>query len=108
MAALLNEDGSVEKMKAEFQKRRDYMVERINNIRGLSCIKPQGAFYCFIDISKINKDSLQFAERLLEEAKVAVIPGEGFGADGFIRLSFATSMENIKKGLDRIEQWVGR
>jgi aspartate aminotransferase len=106
IAALLNEDGSAEKMRIEFQKRRDYMLERVNKIKGFSCIRPQGAFYCFVDIAKINKSSLQFAERLLEEAKVAVIPGEGFGARGFIRLSFATSMENIKKGLDRMEQWV--
>jgi len=106
LAALSCEDDSVEKMKKEFEKRRDYMVERISSIDGLSCIKPEGAFYCFVDVSEIDKDSLDFAKRLLEDSKVAVIPGEGFGAPGNIRLSFATSMENIEKGLDRIEKWV--
>jgi len=106
LAALSCEDDSVEKMKKEFEKRRNYMVERISNTDGLSCVKPEGAFYCFVDVSEINKDSLDFAKRLLEDSKVAVIPGEGFGAPGNIRLSFATSMENIEKGLDRIEKWV--
>jgi len=106
LAALSCEDDSVEKMKKEFEKRRDYMVERISNISRLSCVKPEGAFYCFVDVSEINKDSLDLAKRLLEDSKVAVIPGEGFGAPGNIRLSFATSMENIEKGLDRIEKWV--
>jgi len=104
--ALSNEDGSVETMKAEFQKRRDYMVRRIAEIDKLSCLKPEGAFYCFVDVSKIERDSLKFAGRLLDEAKVAVIPGEGFGTPGYMRLSFATSMENIKEGLERIERWV--
>ena len=106
LAGITKEEGSVEKMKAEFQKRRDYMVDRINKIANLSCVKPQGAFYCFVDVSKVNKNSLEFAAKLLEDAKVAVIPGEGFGAPGYIRLSFATSMENIREGLDRIEKWV--
>ncbi|NQT94810.1 MAG: pyridoxal phosphate-dependent aminotransferase [Candidatus Omnitrophica bacterium] len=106
LAALSKEDDSVEKMKKEFEKRRDYMFERIGSIEKLSCVKPQGAFYSFVDASKVNKDSLEFAKKLLEDVQVAVIPGEGFGAPGFIRLSFATSMENIKEGLDRIEKWL--
>jgi aspartate aminotransferase len=108
LAALIKEDGSVEKMRLEFERRRDYMIERINRIKEFSCVKPEGAFYCFIDISKVDKDSLRFAGALLEEAKVAVIPGEGFGAPEYIRLSFATSMDNIKEGLDRIERWLRR
>ncbi|MFH1868418.1 MAG: pyridoxal phosphate-dependent aminotransferase [Candidatus Omnitrophota bacterium] len=106
LAALTKEDDSVESMKKEFKKRRDYMFERIEKITGLSCVKPQGSFYCFVDVSKIDNDSLRFAKRLLEDKMVAVIPGEGFGAPGYIRLSFATSLENIEKGLDRIEEWV--
>ncbi|NQT90891.1 MAG: pyridoxal phosphate-dependent aminotransferase [Candidatus Omnitrophica bacterium] len=106
MAALTKEDGSVEKMKKEFEARRDYMVERIAKIGQFSCVKPGGAFYCFVDVSQVNKDSLEFAGKLLDDAKVAVIPGEGFGTPGYIRLSFATSMENIEKGFDRIEEWL--
>jgi len=106
MAALSREDDSVENMKREFEKRRDYIYERVSSIEGFSSVKPQGAFYIFVDVSKINKNSLEFAQKLLEDVQVAVIPGEGFGAPGFIRLSFAVSMENIKKGLDRIQEWV--
>jgi aspartate aminotransferase len=106
LAALDNEDDSADKMRIEFERRRDYMVWRINKIKGLSCLKPEGAFYCFVNISKIDKDSNKFANRLLEEAKVAVIPGVGFGAADYIRLSFATNMETIEKGLDRIEKYL--
>lgn len=98
----------INKMKKEFIKRRDYMVNRINSIDKLSVINPQGAFYIFPNISKTGFTSLEFSQKLLDEAKVAVIPGIGFGDDRFIRLSFATSMEQIVKGLDRIEKWVGQ
>ena len=108
LSAITNEDGSVEKMKEEFEKRRNYMVARIDKIKAISCFKPKGAFYCFVDISSINSDTLKLSDMLLDEAKVAVVPGEGFGSPGYIRLSFATSMENIKEGLDRIEKWLKR
>ncbi len=106
LTALTKEDGSVESMKAEFQKRRDYMLSRIESIDNISCVKPQGAFYCFVDVSNVNKNTLEFADELLDEAKVAVVPGEGFGSPGFIRLSFATSTDSIKQGLGRIEKWL--
>ena len=100
----------VESMVEEFKKRRDYMVERINSIKGLSVNKPQGAFYCFVNISQILgkgiNDSLKLADTLLADAKVAVVPGIAFGDDNFIRLSYATSQENIKEGLNRIEKWI--
>lgn len=109
MAALeaLKNSGAaiVGEMKNEFERRRDYMVERINKIKGLSCLKPEGAFYIFCRIRKIGLSSMEAADRLLDEAKVAVVPGKVFGSDRHIRLSFATSMENIKKGIDRIEKW---
>jgi aspartate aminotransferase len=105
-SAIANEDGSVEKMKEEFEKRRNYMVARIDKIKDISCFKPKGAFYCFVDVSSISSDTLKLSDKLLDEAKVAVVPGEGFGSPGYIRLSFATSMENIKEGLDRIEKWL--
>jgi aspartate aminotransferase len=98
----------VEKMRAEFEKRRDYIVGRLNSIKGISCFKPQGAFYVFPNIKKVLKklnipDSAKFAEFLLEKAKIAVVPGDPFGAPGYMRLSYATSMDNIKNGLDRLE-----
>jgi aspartate aminotransferase len=88
------------------------MVERLNKIKGVSCIKPVGAFYAFPNVSscygkKFNgkpvNSSLDLSTFLLERAGVAVVPGMAFGDDRYIRLSYATSMENIKKGLDRIE-----
>lgn len=103
----------IELMKKEFVERRNYMVEKINSIDNISCLKPQGAFYIMVNIEKligknINgfeiKDSLTLAEYLLNQAKIAVIPGAGFGVDNYIRLSYATSMENIKEGLDRLEK----
>ena len=115
--ALEGSQEEVRKMRAEFEKRRDYLLQRISKIRGLSCIKPQGAFYCFLDISnflgrkikdKIIKGSLEFASVLLEEEKVAVIPGKAFGRDDFVRISFATSLEELKKGLDRIENFLNK
>ena len=106
LAAIAKEDNSVENMRVEFEKRRDYMTARIDKMNGISCFKPNGAFYCFVDVSKISGDTLKLADRLLDEVKVAVVPGEGFGCPGYIRLSFATSMENITKGLDRIEKWL--
>ena len=74
----------------------------------MSCIRPDGAFYVFCDVSKLKAGSAEIATRLLDEAKVAVIPGGPFGADSFIRLSFATGQETIKKGMDRIEEWLNK
>ena len=104
--AIKGDQGCVEAMVSEFGNRRDYMVQRINGIKGISCVNPKGAFYVFCDISGMKMDSFEFARRLLDEAKVAVIPGEPFGWDTHIRLSFATGIEDIKKGLDRIDEWV--
>lgn len=114
----LNDKTSVEsiaEMKKHFVERRNYMVETINNIPGLSCRKPQGAFYIMVNFTQILgktikgytiNSSMDFANLLLEEAKVAVVPGIAFGDDKYIRLSYATSMEVIKKGLDRIRELV--
>ncbi len=108
LAGLEGDQKFILKMREEFQGRRDLMVSRINKMKNISCIKPEGAFYVFCDISKFNLGSAKIANRLLEEAKVAVIPGEPFGADSFIRLSFATSVGVINKGLDRIEEWTSK
>ncbi|MCX7695839.1 MAG: pyridoxal phosphate-dependent aminotransferase [Caloramator sp.] len=113
--ALRGNQEEIEIMRKEFEIRRNFMVDRINKISGLSCVKPVGAFYVMINISNIkgkvfndNKilTSLDFANVLLEEEKVAVIPGDAFGDDNYIRLSFATSLEQIKEGLDRIDSFV--
>ncbi|MBN1913836.1 MAG: pyridoxal phosphate-dependent aminotransferase [Candidatus Omnitrophica bacterium] len=106
LAALSSSDDSTKKMLIEFQKRRDYIVSRFKEIEKIGFILPRGAFYIFCDISKTKLDSLAFASRLLDEELVAVIPGESFGRDDFIRISFAASLEQIQKGMDRIARWV--
>lgn len=109
-AAIVGLDGSadkdVEMMRIEFKKRRDVAVELFNAIDGLSVIKPDGAFYLFVNIKEIMSDSLKFSKDLLEQTGVAVVPGSGFGSDGYIRFSFATDMESIKEGIKRIEGFV--
>lgn len=106
---------TVEEMRRVFEQRRNYMVERINSIPGVSCIKPEGAFYVMMNIRGILgkkfygrtiNSSDDFCELLLEKSLVALVPGSGFGAEGFVRWSYATSMENIKKGLDRLEDFL--
>jgi len=104
---------SVSEMLVHFEKRKNFIVERLNSINGVRCFDPQGAFYVFPDISsffgrkydgKEIKGSVDMTEFLLEKAKVAVVPGEAFGAEGYIRLSYATSMKNIEAGIERIEK----
>lgn len=105
--ALLGEaDADVAFMCAEFKKRRDRALEILANIDGISVYKPQGAFYLFVNIAKIEKDSMKFCKKLLEAQKVAVVPGLGFGKDGYFRLSYATSLANIEEGLMRIKSFV--
>ena len=111
-------DGSldcVNMMKAEFKKRRDYMVERINSINGVSCIMPSGAFYVMMNIDQIIGRTIfgkkingsdDFAELFLEKALVAIVPCSGFGADNYLRWSYATSMDSIRIGLDRLEKFL--
>jgi len=108
LAGLEGDQKFILDMRIEFQKRRDLMVSRLNKMKKISCIKPEGAFYILCDISKFKQGSARIANRLLEEARVAVIPGEPFGADSFIRFSFATSVGAINKGLDRIEEWANK
>jgi aspartate aminotransferase len=111
--ALIGPQDEVEKMVSAFTQRRNYIVDRLNKIPGVSCYKPVGAFYVFPNFSsyygksfqgKKIENSTNLADYFLEVAKVAVVPGVEFGADPFERLSYATSMENIKEGLDRIEE----
>lgn len=113
--ALKGSQDSISKMNTEFAKRRDYMVERTMGIEGVSCIYPKGAFYVMMDVRKLMgksykgkmvKDSMDFSAFLLEDYLVAVVPGIAFGLEGFVRLSYATSMANIGKGFDRISEFV--
>ncbi len=115
LEAITGPQESVAKMHAEFKKRRDFMVERIGSIQNISALKPQGAFYMFVDISKLldkeyNGEKIgdvdKLSKILIEDYNVAVIPCADFGFADHIRLSYAISMEQIKKGLDRIETLV--
>jgi len=110
--ALTGPQDFIPKMVSEFDNRRKYMIGRLNRIKGVSCITPVGAFYAFPNVSSCYgknfngrpvSSSLDLSSYLLEQAGVALVPGVAFGDDRYIRLSYATSMENIKKGLDRIE-----
>jgi len=107
--ALISGKKSVEEMKREYRRRREFVVEELNRI-GLSCNKPQGAFYVFPSIKKAGLSSLEFSQKLLKEEKVAVVPGTAFGAcgEGFIRISYASSMENLKEALRRIERFLNQ
>jgi aspartate aminotransferase len=105
--AVQGDQTSVEKMAAEFKRRRDYFVKRVNTIPGFSCRVPAGAFYTFPNIRKTGMTSKQVADRLLEEAGVACLAGTAFGAfgEGYLRFSVANSLENLEKALDRIQDW---
>jgi len=112
LAALTGSQEYIPKMVAEFDKRRQFMVKRLNEIKGITCRIPKGAFYSFPNVSalygasfkgKVINNSFTLTEFLLDEAKVAVVPGDAFGAPNYIRLSYATSLANIEKGLERIQ-----
>ena len=111
--ALTGDQSSIAAMRDAFQQRRDYLVERMNSIDGVSCIKPEGAFYVMVSVEKLVGRTIRgvtitdgdaFADVFLKEGLVAVVPCSGFGAPNYVRWSYATSMENIKEGLDRLER----
>ena len=117
LTALSGPDDQLKSMVAEFDRRRRRIVELINEIPGLSCKPPKGAFYVMMNIGGVFGkryngapivDSMSFTQLLLDNSHVAVVPGAGFGADAYVRLSYATSMENIEKGLARIKEFVGK
>lgn len=114
-AALSGGAEEIERMRRHFKKRRDYMVEAINEIDGVSCRMPHGAFYIMMNISKligktyygkIINNSDDFADLFLEKARVALVPGSGFGAENFVRWSYATSMDNIVEGIQRLKNFL--
>ena len=110
IVALRDEKNEVEEMVKEYQRRRDYAVKAINDIPGLSCQCPKGAFYIFINAKKLGKSSAELAQYLLDEAKIALVPGDVFGAggEGYLRMSFANSYENIVEGCARLRDAVLR
>ncbi|MCR4397632.1 MAG: pyridoxal phosphate-dependent aminotransferase [Firmicutes bacterium] len=115
LAALLGPKEPVEAMVREFEKRRNFVVGELNSIPGLRCSTPGGAFYVYPNVSafigkknasgKTIADSADLAEAILQEAAVAVVPGTAFGMDGYVRISYATSMENLRKGIDRLRRF---
>ncbi|MBF0330637.1 MAG: pyridoxal phosphate-dependent aminotransferase [Candidatus Omnitrophica bacterium] len=107
VAALKAPEDSVKAMRDEFKARRDLMMSLVDGIPGVSYIKPEGAFYLFCDFSKYGLCA-DLAKRILNEVNVAVIPGDGFGAEGYLRLTFCTSQERIREGVSRIKEWIAR
>ncbi len=105
--ALKGDQSAVEKMRSEFQRRRDFVVERLNRIRGFSCRVPKGAFYVFPNIKATGWKSKPLADALLEQAGVAALSGTAFGAfgEGYLRFSIANSSQNLAKALDRVDEW---
>lgn len=113
--ALNSDQDEVEKMRLAFDERRKYFVDRVSKLEGVSCIEPKGAFYIFMNIQEQLGRTIQgekietctdFAQALLSKAHVAVVPGSAFGAPGFIRWSYATDMDTIREGLDRLEAFI--
>ena len=108
-AALDGPQECIAEMLIAFKQRHDYVVERLNRIPGFHCLPADGTFYCFPRVSEALKrlgmrSDLELAELLIEQAGVALVPGSAFGADGYVRISIATSMENLTKALDRMEK----
>lgn len=106
VAALTGPQDHLPKWLAEFDKRRRYAHERLNAMPGVTCCNAQGAFYLFPNISAIGLKSSEFCSKLLEQEKVAAVPGIAFGADDYLRISYATGMANIEKGLERLDRFV--
>jgi len=108
LAALQGDQRAVAQMRQEFQRRRDRLINGLNRLRPLRCTMPGGAFYAWCNVSGLGQSSEATAAQWLEQALVATVPGEGFGAPGFIRLSFAASMETLEEALERLKQWLAQ
>ena len=105
LQALQEPEDKIARMREEFKERRDLIISCFDNVKDICYINPQGAFYLFCDFSKLG-DSEKIAKRILDEVSVALIPGDSFGAPGFLRISFATSQDRIKEGTKRIIEWI--
>ncbi|MEL6778053.1 MAG: pyridoxal phosphate-dependent aminotransferase [Cyanobacteria bacterium J06597_16] len=106
IAALTGPTDHLERMLVAFDQRRQAIVRIVNDIAGLSCVAPKGAFYLMVDITQVGLDSITFCEKLLSEKYVATIPGVAFGAEGTIRVSYATDLDTIEQGMDRLQGFV--
>ena len=106
VAALNGPQEHLKSWLAEYSKRRLFAWEKLNSIPGISCVNAKGAFYLFPNISKTGLKSAEFCAKLLEQEKVAAVPGIAFGADDYLRISYATSLANIQKGLERVDRFV--
>ena len=115
IAAITGPQDFIRSWVSEFSKRRLYIVDRLNSIEGVSCIIPEGAFYVFPDVSALYGKSFKnavidgsvaFCEYMLEEQHIAIVPGAGFGADAHVRISYAVSMGDIEKAMDRFEKGI--
>ncbi len=106
VAALNGPQDHLPKWLAEFDRRRTFACRKLNGIPGITCANAKGAFYLFPNISKLGLNSTEFCAKLLEQEKVAAVPGVAFGADDYLRISYATSMANIEKGLERMDRFV--
>jgi len=115
LAALEGEQECVEKMRWEFEERRDLVCRRLNSITGITCSVPQGAFYAFFNVAKLFgrmlggksiTNSADFCQAALEQAHVNLVPGSAFGTEGFVRLSYAASLDQLNGGLDQLEKWL--
>ncbi|KAF0249378.1 MAG: aspartate aminotransferase, partial [bacterium] len=112
IAALSSPQDSVKEMLTEYNKRRDYLIPALNSIFGIECVEPEGAFYAFPNIKKILqsnstiKTSEQLAEYLLDQAHIALTAGSAFGSEGYLRISYATSLDTLKRGIERINACV--
>ena len=109
LEALTGDQSIIKTMVTSFKKRHDFLVNELNKINGIQCINVQGAFYCFAKVDKLIerlglKDDVELSQFLLEELNIAIVPGTAFGATGYIRLSFATSMQNIKETIKRLQK----
>ena len=99
-------DETIEMMRVEFEKRKNIAVASFNDIKGLSTIDPDGAFYLFVNIQEVTNDSMKFCAELLEQKGVALVPGLAFGTEGYVRFSFATDLATIQEGIKRIKEFV--
>lgn len=99
-------DADIEKMRVAFEERRDVAIEQFNAIKGVTCVKPDGAFYLFVNIKEVTSDSMKFVADLLESKGVAVVPGDAFGIPGYFRFSFATDLKSIEEGIRRIKEFI--
>jgi aspartate aminotransferase len=105
ITALEESQECVQNMRAAFDERRRYIVKALNDMPGVTCLDPQGAFYVFPNVAAWKIPTFELAMKLLDEAHVAIVPGAAFGAEGYIRISFATSLDDLKEAVKRLRHW---